>query len=152
VKRGNSVVKIYRVTKHKGKGKGYEFIQVTNHSEGYRKPESFFDLKTAERRAGEIAQLLAGGTSRPPDSEPSYGRAIELLRETGVPSELAAGHFTRAFKILGDGRVIEAAEFFAQRNPDRLPTKTVAQVVAELLAQPGSAPGANATSQTCGTD
>src|SRR6185436_6973958 len=93
----------------------------------------------ARREAKRIARLMASGEStaaqmRGPDAA-SYGRAIELLRKCGSPAlEIVAGHYAEAFQILGSDRIIEAAKFFAKHNTDNLPKKTVAEVVAELLA------------------
>ena len=76
------------------------------------------DVQAAQMRNGEAA---------------SYGRAVELLRPTGVSLEVAAAHYAEAFKILKGDKIIRAAEFYAAQSPDSLIPKTVSEVVAELL-------------------
>ncbi|MEK7677431.1 MAG: site-specific integrase [Verrucomicrobiota bacterium] len=131
---GNVGVKIY----HRTRKDGYPVWEVADYSAGTRKLRSFSDHSQARKEAERIARLMAAGEVSALDMRPneraSYGRALELLRETGVPLEIAAGRYAEAFKLLGGDRLIEAARFFLERNPDNLPTKTVAEVVGELLA------------------
>ena len=104
---------------------------------GTRRLRGFSEHSEARREAERIARQLASGettaaTMRGSDAA-SDGRAVELLRQTGVPLELAAGHFAEAFRILKGDRIVDAAKFFAARNTESLPQKTVAEVVNELL-------------------
>ena len=64
----------------------------------------------------------------------SFGRAFELLRGLNVPIELAAAHYSEAFKILGGDRIVEAAKDFIRRNPAKREPRTVRQVADELIA------------------
>ena len=95
-------------------------------------------LDDATREANRIARLLARGDAtaasfRNKDAA-SYGRAIELLAETGDSLELAASRYAEAVKVLGNGsRLVNASRSFVQR--DGLPNKTVSEVVTEILAQ-----------------
>jgi len=134
VKVGNIAVKIYTRTKPTG----YTVHEVADYSTGTRRLRSFSDHQKARKEAERIARLMSAGETtaaaiRNPQAA-SYGRAIELLRPTGIPLELVAGHFAEAVKILGSDRIIEAAQFFKARNPDTTTTKTVAEVVAEMIA------------------
>jgi integrase len=63
----------------------------------------------------------------------SFGRAIELLRPTGVSLELAAATFAEAFQILNGNAIVEAAKSYMGRHTPIQP-KSVAEVVAELIA------------------
>jgi site-specific recombinase XerD len=130
---GNVKVAIY----HRRKA-GYDVFEVADYSNGPRRLRSFADHARARAEAERIARLLSAGEVAALDLRPneraSYGRAVELLRPTGVPLELAAAHFAQAVQILGSDRLAEAAKFFVERNPDRLPSKTVSEVVTELLA------------------
>ena len=130
---GNVTVPIYARTKA-----GYEVFEVADYSNGLRRLRSFSNRDLARSEAKRIAMRLASGEvnaaqMRGTDAA-SYGRSIELLRQTGVPLELAAAHFAEAFRILKGDRIVDAAKFFAARNTENLPQKTVAEVVAEFLA------------------
>jgi integrase len=63
----------------------------------------------------------------------AYVRAIEALKTTGVPLEMAALQFAEAVKILEGASLLDAARHFAKQHPNRLPRKLVSEVVAELL-------------------
>ena len=130
---GNVTVKIYSRTK----GDGYQVHEVADYSTGRRVLRSFSDHAEAQKDAGRIARLIACGETtaagfRNADAA-AYGRAVELIRETGIPIETVAAKFAEAWKLVGD-RVIEAARFFKARNTENLPQMTVAAVVAEMLA------------------
>lgn len=131
---GNVSVKIYsRLTK----AGSYRVWEVADYSHGSRRLRSFSDHNEARREAEKIARLMASGEAhaaqmRGTDAA-SYGRAIELLRPTGLPIEVAAAVVAEAVKILGGNRIIEAAKEFARRHPETMPAKPVADVVAELL-------------------
>jgi integrase len=135
VKVGNATVKIYTL-----KRPGGCYFQVADYTTGRRKLLSFGSIENAKAEAERIARLLSSGdataaTFRNRDAA-SYGRAIELLYDTGDPLELAASRYAEAVKILGNGaRLVDAARAFVER--DGLPTKTVVEVVAEMLAEKG---------------
>jgi integrase len=136
VKEGNVSVKIYRRSRTV-RGATYTVHEIADYTTGRRVLRSFSDPEKATKEAEKIARLLSAGEStaaqlRNADAA-SYGRAIELLRDTGVALEIAAGHFADAFKLLGSDRIVEAAKFFVERNPDNLTRRTVAEVVKELL-------------------
>ena len=132
---GNASVTIYRRSRADG-SRGFE---VADYSHGRRRLRSFPTAEKALADAERIAQLLAAGEAEGAQMRgkdfASYGRSVELIRPTGDPLELAAARYAEIVEILGDGRLaVEAARFFKERNPDNLPFKTVAEVVAELLA------------------
>ncbi len=133
VKRGNVTVKIYR-TQSAG---GYVFFQVADYSTGQRRLRSFSDLAEARCEAERIASAIASGEAAVLDlsaqDRSAYVRSLELLKSTGTPVEVASATYAEAFKVLGGDHLMEAARWFAKRNPAKLPVKTVAEVVTEFL-------------------
>ena len=63
----------------------------------------------------------------------AYLRALELLKPTGVPLELAAAYFTEAQTKLAGRSLNEAVEYFLKRNPSAMPRKTVSEIFTEFL-------------------
>lgn len=135
VRVGGTQVKVYRVTR----ADGSPGFKVADYSGGSRRLLSFPTAAAALSEAERIARLMASGESHAASVSgkdvASYGRAMELLRPTGVSIELAAANFAKAFQILGGDRIIEAAEFFRQNNTENLPPRTVAEVADEFIAQ-----------------
>ncbi len=112
---GNISVKIYRREKA-----GYEIFEVADYSHGSRRLRSFSDHDEARTEAKKIARLMAAGEStaaqiRNPQAA-SYGRAVELIRPTGLPLEVVAAHFAEAFRILNGDLIVAAAQFYAART------------------------------------
>ncbi len=132
---GGTVVKVYR----RQRCDGAFSYEVADYSTGRRKLRSFSDSDKAMSEAIRLARLMASGDSvaaRITGREAaSFGRAVELLRESGDPVELACARYAAAVKMLGDGgRLEQAVKFFLDRNPENLPRKSVGEVVAELVA------------------
>ncbi|MBL9138514.1 MAG: site-specific integrase [Verrucomicrobiales bacterium] len=132
---GNVQVRIYHVRR---KADGRDFWQVSDYTTGKRRLITFADRDEAEREAARIAQNLAAGKvvalELSPAERAAYGRAIELLRPTGVSLEVAAATFAEASALLGNqpGRMIEAARHFSRRAAI---TKTsIGDAVSELIA------------------
>ncbi len=63
----------------------------------------------------------------------AYARAVEALRPTGVPLEMAAIQFAEAHKLLEGASLLEAVEFYREHHPRNVKKKTVPEVVNELL-------------------
>lgn len=131
---GNATVRIYI---HKRSDRATDY-QVADYSTGTRCLRTCATIEAAKAEADKIARLMSSGDVQAAmmrNSEAaSYGRAIQLLKPTGTSLELAAAGFAKAFEILGRDRVIEAATFFEKHNPEKLPQKTVQDVVSELIA------------------
>ena len=130
---GNISVKIYRREKA-----GYEIFEVADYSQGSRRLRSFNDHDQARDEAKKIARLMAAGEStaaqiRNPQAA-SYGRAVELLRPTGLPLEVVAAHFAEAFRILNGDLIVAAAQYFAARHQVNRQKKTVREVADEMIA------------------
>lgn len=131
---GGTKVRVYRRRRANG---SYGF-EVADYTSGFRRLRSFADPGKAMAEAERIARLLAAGEAHAAQVSgkdvASFGRAIELIRPTGAPLELAASTYAEAVKILGGDRILEACRYFADRDPTRLPPKTVAEAAAELVA------------------
>jgi integrase len=138
---GNVKVPIYRREKlHKPSGKVYQVFEVADYTVGQRRLQSFSDQADAIAEAQRIGRLLATGETSAASlrgtEAASYGRAIELLRAAGLetPLELVAARYAEAAKALGTEMIVEAAKFYAQRNPANREARTVQQVADELVA------------------
>jgi integrase len=134
---GNFKVRIYK-GERKIKHKTYRSFAVADFTTGRRVFRSFSTLEKARNEALRIGRQLNSGNHeaaamRSSDAA-SYGRAIELLRPTGVSLELAAASFAKAFQILGNDSLIEAAQFYRRHNANLVTHKRVSDVADELVA------------------
>jgi integrase len=137
---GNTAVPIYRRNKfNMASGTTYQVYEVADYSTGKRRLQSKSDPAEAIAEAQRISRLLATGDTSAAklrgSEAASYGRAIELLRAAGLetPLELVAARYGEAVKQLGGDLVVEAAKFYAQRNPANREARTVQQVADELI-------------------
>ncbi|MCX8156249.1 MAG: tyrosine-type recombinase/integrase, partial [Verrucomicrobiae bacterium] len=139
---GSVTVKIYRTTIQ-----GAVIYQVADYSTGKRRLRSFADETEAVEAAARLARQLAAGdvqaAALAAADAAAYGRAVELLRPSGVPLEVAAATFADAVKALGGNRVMEAVRFYLRHRPDRMAPVPVAQAVHEYIttkAEKGRSP------------
>jgi integrase len=87
------------------------------------------DLKAISLSKGELDVLYLGNAERI-----AYVHAVEAVRSTGLPLELAAKEYAEACKVLGGkASVIEAAREFARRHLHALPDKMLPDAVKEML-------------------
>ncbi len=140
VKVGNVVVKVYhRKVVNKSNGRPYEFYQLSDYTTGVRRLLSISDheeaVETAERIARQLSTGQAQAAAMTNSQAASYGRAMELLRPTGVALEIAVAAFAKAFTILGGDRIVEAANYFHQHGAGSITRRTVAEVITELVEQ-----------------
>jgi integrase len=63
----------------------------------------------------------------------AYMRSMELLKPTGVLLETAVTEYVQARQIAGTGCVLEAARFFAEKNPKNLTPVTLPELVEKCL-------------------
>jgi integrase len=138
VKCGSVTVKIYSRQRPTIKGERRTVFEVADYTSGTRRFRGFSDAGEAKREAEKIARQLSTGETtaaslRNTDAA-SYGRAIELLRPVGIPLEVAAGNYAKAFEVLGGDSIVEAAVFYARHRADKITPRRVADVVAELIA------------------
>lgn len=133
VKVGNVAVRIYKGRHSSGRDRW----RVADHSTGERRLRDFYDANLARQEAGRIARLLANGEAEAASltgkEAASYGRAIELLRPTGLPLEIAAATVAEAVALLGGNHLVEAVRFFARHRPDKLIVRTVKEAAEEFI-------------------
>jgi len=132
VKRGHTIVKIYLTPTN-----GCDSFTVVHYLGEKRIRKSFGDLGLAKQEAERVANSLSTGelnalTLTNHDSL-AFVRAIEALKPTGVPIELAAIQFAEAHKLLEGTSLLEAVRFFVRHHPHNRLKKTVPQVVLELI-------------------
>ena len=132
VKRGHTTVKIYRTP-----SRGCDAYTVSYYLGDQRVRKTFADLGLATTEAETVANKLSTGEvnvlTLTSGDRLSYVRAIEALKPTGVPLEMAAMQFAEAHKILEGRSVVEAARYSAKKNPIWLPKKLVPELVAEMI-------------------
>ncbi len=130
---GSVSVRVYQ----RVRANGTPGFELADYSTGTRRLRSFPTAEAALAEAQRIGRLMASGDAHAARLSgkdiASFGRALELLEPTGLSIELAAATVAEAFTLLDGNRILEAARFFRERNPDSLPQKTVSEVVAELI-------------------
>ena len=108
VKRGHAVVKIYRTP-----SRGCEAFTVSYYLGDQRQRKTFADLGLATTEAETVANKLSTGEvnvlTLTSDNRLSYIRAIEALKPTGVPLEMAAMQFAGAQTLLERESLLDAA-------------------------------------------
>jgi integrase len=134
VKRGSSVVKIYRDRRPTG-----IYYRVAYHLGGKRHRLHFNDVATAHAEAeAKAAQLSRGDidamqlTGR---DRLEYGRAKDAVREFGVPLDGVALEYSEARRLLDGASLVEAARFYARHHGADIKRKPVADAVREMIAQ-----------------
>lgn len=138
-RQGTVFARIYRQERAKGDGEKFYVYQVADYSSGVRVLRSYTDFDKAKTEANTIAdnRSKTGGeasiTLRGQDLT-VYVTALDLLRPSGIPLNVAAARVAESVKILGYDRIIEAAQFLDKKHPARLPQKTVREIVDELIA------------------
>lgn len=143
IESGNARVVIYHHKNfQKHQRRSYDQFRIAYQQHGARKFETRSSLKAAQKRAAEILLTINNGQLNllqmtQADSS-AYFASIEHVAPTGVPLATAAMKFAAADKILKDAGItdvdiIAAAEYLAQHRKRQIITKTVNQVVEELL-------------------
>jgi integrase len=130
---GNTTVSVYR----RKMPNGSPGFMVADFSTGKRRFISFTEPGPALAEAERIARLMAAGEAEAAamagPERASYGRAVELLRETGVSLEVAAATFAECCNVLHGNRLLEACKFYAARHR-QVTRKPVADLVADFIA------------------
>ncbi|HME88233.1 MAG TPA: tyrosine-type recombinase/integrase [Chthoniobacterales bacterium] len=62
-----------------------------------------------------------------------YGRALEALRETGVPLDAAALEYSEARKYLDSVSLVDAAKFYSRHHGQNVKRKAVAEAAREMI-------------------
>ena len=132
VKRGSSVVKIYRDRKPTGM-----YYRVAYHIGGKRHRLHFNDLEKATSEAEAKASQLSRGDMDAMQLSGKdrlvYGRAVEAVREHGVPLDAAALEYSEARKILDGVGLVDAARFYARHYGRDVKRKAVTDAVQEMI-------------------
>ena len=132
VKRGSSVVKIYRDRKPAG-----TYYRVTYHIGGKRERLNFNDLpaaineaeaKAAQLSRGDIDAMQLSGKDRL-----IYGRALEAIKDRGVPLDAVALEYAQACKILDDTPLLDAARFYVRHHGRGISRKAVSDAAQEMI-------------------
>jgi integrase len=133
VKRGSSVVKIYRDRKPTGM-----YYRVAYHLGGKRHRLHFNDLEEATSEAkAKAAQLSRGDVDAAQLTGKDrlvYGRAVEAVKEHGAPLDAAALEYSEARRLLDGGSVVEAARFYSRHHGRGITRKSVADAVDAMIA------------------
>jgi integrase len=122
----------------------YRYYALYYYEGGKRRRETRSTYKAARARAEEIAIAIQNGRTdmlslRQADKA-SYLRACEISQPTGQPLELVASIYTESLQILraaGHASIspLDAIRTFVQEHPAGVITKTVPDVLAEMLHQ-----------------
>jgi integrase len=139
VKVGNVLVKIYQRSRPTTTGGKRSIWEVADYTGGFRRMHSFSDFAQARREAERIAGLLSKGEATAANLRNSeaaeYGNAVAILRNANLRTSLqtVADRYVEAVKILGTENIVEAAKFYAKRNPATREPKSVQAVAGELV-------------------
>ena len=132
VKRGSVRVKIYFTPSN-----GCDAYTIAYYFGGKRVRKTLADLKRAELEAETIADRICAGElnvlTLTSEDRTAYVRAMEMLKPSGTPLEMAVMQFVETAKLLDGASMIEAAKCYLRVHPRHMPTRTVAQVVEEML-------------------
>jgi hypothetical protein len=137
IKRGSCAVKIYRDVKAGG-----TYYRVAYHLGGKRHRLNFSDLdkakaegeaKAAQLSRGDVDAMQLSGRDRL-----VYGRAVEAVREHGVPLDAVALEYSEARKFLDGVPVVDAARFYARHHGRGIKRKSVADAVNDMIAAKGA--------------
>jgi len=138
VKQGNVTLKIYPCT-HKKKGKEYASYRLVYYGgDGGRRFETFGDYADAKTRADKVKASLSKGDVQvftlTNEDKLIYLRAVQNVKEIGLPLDIATAQLAEIHRRLAGRCPLEAADYFNRRHPTKVSTKTVTEIVAELVA------------------
>ena len=133
VKRGSSVVKIYRDRKPTG-----TYYRVVYHIGGKRHRLHFNDLEKATSEAeAKAAQLSRGDVDAMQLSgrdRLEYGRAKDAVKQFDVPLDAVAIEYGEARKLLDGVPLLDAARFYTRHHGRGIKRKLVADAVDAMIA------------------
>ena len=133
IKRGSCAVKIYKDVKPQG-----TYYRVAYHIGGKRERLNFSDLGKAKLEAeAQAAKLSRGDVDAMQITGKDrlvYGRALEAVRETGVPLDAAAQEYSEAWKHLAGVSLVDAAKFYARHHGRGITRKPIGEAIDEMIA------------------
>ncbi len=138
VRVGNITLNLYETGYAAHNGKRYQQFSAAYSEGGKRRHISASKLTAAMDKARTVAQRLHSGrreVSRLTTAdEESYIVARRELEGIGIPLLDAVKQFTAAARALPAGAsLFAAARDYARRHPENTPSRTVTEVIAELL-------------------
>ena len=132
VKRGCVRVKIYFTPSN-----GCDAYTIAYYFGGKRVRKTFADLVKAKLEAETVADRICAGElnvlTLTSEDRTAYVRAMEMLKPSGTPLEMAVMQFVVSAKLLDGASMIEATKFYLRHHPRHLPSRTVSEVVEEML-------------------
>jgi integrase len=132
IRRGSSVVKIYRDRKPTG-----TYYRVAYHIGGKRHRLHHNDLEKAiaeaEAKASQLSRGDVDAMQLSGKDRLVYGRALEAVREFGSPLDAVAIEYSEARKLLDGVPLVDAARFYARYHGHGIKRKPVADAVREMI-------------------
>jgi hypothetical protein len=133
VKRGSSVVKIYRDRKREG-----TYYRVAYSLGGKRHRLNFRDLESATSEAEAKASQLSRGDMDAVQlsgrDRLEYGRAKDAVKDFALPLDAVAIEYNEARELLDGIPLLDAARFYARHHGKGIKYKSVALAVDEMIA------------------
>jgi len=132
VKRGSSVVKIYRDRKPEN-----TYYRVTYYLGGKRYRLNFSDLQEAtneaEARASQLSRGEVDALQLSQDDYREYGRAKNEVEDFNLPLDAVAIEYKEARNILDGVPLIDAARFYTRHHGKGIKRESVASAVDEMI-------------------
>jgi integrase len=132
VKRGSSVVKIYRDRKPEG-----TYYRVVYHLGGKRHRLNFSTLQAAtdeaEAKASQLSRGDVDAAQLSGKDRLEYGRAKDTVKEFNLPLDALAIEYKEARNLLDGVPLIDAARFYARYHGNGIMRKSVAAAVDEMI-------------------
>jgi integrase len=132
VKRGSASVKIYRDVKPGG-----TYYRVAYHLGKKRHRLNFASLEAATAEAeAKAAQLSRGDVDAMQISGRDrliYGRALDAIKDIGMPLDAAALEYAEARKLLDGLSLLDAARFYVGHHGRGIKRKPVREAVDEMI-------------------
>jgi integrase len=133
------------------RGQNFRTFVVSYYANGQRQLRRFMDFASANTEADRIATQKAQGTlgagALSPKERVSLEQALALLSKTDGTGNTSVERLVQIVRDYAAARVhlpldvtlSETAQFYKQKHPANMPRKTVAEVVAEFIADRKSA-------------
>jgi integrase len=133
IKRGSSVVRIYRDRKPTG-----TYFRVAYHIGGKRHRLHFNDLEKAtneaEAKAAQLSRCDGAAATFSGRDRHIYERALEEIKGFDVPLDAAAHEYKEACKLLDGVPLVDAARFYSRHHGRGITRKSVADAVDAMIA------------------
>jgi integrase len=133
IKRGSSVVKIYRDRKPTG-----TYYRVSYHIDGKRHRLHYNDVEKAiaeaEAKAAQLSRCDGAAATFSGRDRHIYERALEEIKDFDVPLDAAAHEYKEARKLLAGVPLVDAARFYSRHHGRGIKRKSVADAVNAMIA------------------